>query len=98
MVGEAGPWGQRSSIRLLGRVGDAFIQRGEAHQQRVALVLFALPELVVCAVEAVQHAEHAVTLVEPGTRKRLQISRLQVVVAARRRADAYCEFKKKNYG
>lgn len=91
------PWlgKQRSSERLLRCVGDAFIQRGEARQQRVALVLFALPEFVVCAVETVQHAEHTVTLVEPGTRKRLQISHLQVVTAAPRHAEAYCDFKKR---
>lgn len=61
----------------------------------MALVLFALPEFVVCAVETVQHAEHSVTLVEPGTRKRLQISHLQVVTAAPRHADAYCDFKER---
>lgn len=89
------PWlgKQRSSERLLRRVGDAFIQRGEARQQRVALVLFALPEFVVCAVETVQHAEHTVTLVEPAARKRLQISHQQVVIAAP--PHAYCDFKKR---
>lgn len=87
------PWlgQQRSSEGLLGRVGDALVQRGEARQQRVPLVLFALPELVVCAVEAVQHAEHPVTLVEPGARKRWQLSHLQVVVGALPHADAYCD-------
>lgn len=61
--------GRRSSLALLGRVGDALVQRGEAGEQRVALVLLGLPEFGVGAVEPIQHAEDPKTLVEPGTTK-----------------------------
>lgn len=68
MIGEWAFWGQRSES-LLWCIRDAFVQRREAGQQHVALVLFALPEFVVCAMEPIQHAEHTITLVEPGSRK-----------------------------
>ena len=58
-----------SSLALLGRVGDALGQRGEAGEQGVALVLFGLPEFGVGAVEPIQHAEDPETLVEPGNRE-----------------------------
>lgn len=60
--------GYRSLKALLGRVGDAFIQRGEAGEQGVALVLLGLPEFRVGAVEPIKHAKNPETLVEPETR------------------------------
>lgn len=53
------------SLELLGFVGDALTQRGEAGEQGVSLVLLALPELAVGAMEPVQHAQDPETLVEP---------------------------------
>lgn len=61
--------GYRSSKALLGCVGDAFVQRCEAGEQGVALVLLGLPEFGVGAVEPIQHAKHPETLVEPGNTK-----------------------------
>lgn len=58
----------QSSLALLLCVRDALVQRGEAGEQSVALVLFGLTELAVCAVEPVQDAENAKTLIEPENR------------------------------
>lgn len=60
----------RSSLALLGCVRDALVQRSEAGEQRVPLVLLGLPEFGVGAVEPVQHAENPETLVEPGRRRK----------------------------
>lgn len=58
----------QSSLALLLCVRDALVQRGEAGEQAVALVLLGLTELAVCAVEPVQDAENAKTLIEPENR------------------------------
>lgn len=71
--------GHKSSLALLGRVGDALVQRGEAGEQGVALILLGLPEFGVGAVEPIQHTEDPETLVEPGTRKNVWVQLFQII-------------------
>ena len=61
----------KSSLALLGCVGDALVQRSQVGEQGVAFILFGLPEFGVGTVEPVQHAQHAKTLVEPETRRNM---------------------------
>lgn len=61
--------GLKSLKALFGCVWDAFVQRGEAGEQDVALVLLGLPEFCVGAVEPIQYSKHSETLVKPETRK-----------------------------
>lgn len=65
--------GHRTSKALLGCVRDAFIQRGEAGEQGVPLVLLGLPKFSVCAVEPVQNTKHPETLVEPVNGKHQEV-------------------------
>lgn len=57
--------GRAPSLALLGRVGDALVERREISEQDVPFVLLGLPELGVGAVEPIENAEDAETLVEP---------------------------------
>lgn len=68
---------RRSSLALLLCVRDALVQRGEAGEQGVALVLLGLTELAVCAVEPVQDAENAKTLIEPEVVEVMELRRRQ---------------------
>ncbi len=61
--------GHRSSLALLGCVRDALVQRCEAGEEDVALVLLCLPKFAVGSVEPIEHTEDPKTLVEPETRK-----------------------------
>lgn len=56
--------GEAGSLGLLGRVGNGLRERGEAQQDDVPLVGLGLLEERVCSMQAVQHPQDSVALIE----------------------------------